>query len=372
MAAYGIVGDLVPFTMNFLWADIHKLLAPDLLHQIIKGTFKDHIVDWVEQYIKQNNTKSKANKILTDIDRCIPIRIAIVPLFPGLRHFHQGCGFKQWTGNDSKGLMKKMVQTVADLIEFCYLVHHNVIDEDSLSKIEKTLAKFHKHQSKHIKAVKHPYHRSSRNKPLDQMLVMNQQLNKLATAHVDFTSRGMLTGPSVVGPLLDLVCMQYPPLDYTSCTQPTAAWPAPPTVNHGQSQEESGAIDDVVDEPESHSEITLARNPGFESFHEISMHSLARSNNLNFLSLPVVFCMTRSTLTLKSLLHGFLKINYLCWMASPTSTPLPKLSSMHPATCQALVVSATSSFDPRDRGMVEHHVEIAFLWEIVMHETHQA
>ena len=33
-------------------------------------------------------------------------RIAAVPSFPGLCHFHEGRGFKQWTGNDSKGLMK--------------------------------------------------------------------------------------------------------------------------------------------------------------------------------------------------------------------------------------------------------------------------
>lgn len=33
-------------------------------------------------------------------------RIALAPLFPGLRRFKQGRNFKQWTGNDSKALMK--------------------------------------------------------------------------------------------------------------------------------------------------------------------------------------------------------------------------------------------------------------------------
>ncbi|KIK16384.1 hypothetical protein PISMIDRAFT_73158, partial [Pisolithus microcarpus 441] len=47
---YGIVGELVPFTNDFLHADIYELIAPDLLHQIIKGTFKDHLVEWVEKY----------------------------------------------------------------------------------------------------------------------------------------------------------------------------------------------------------------------------------------------------------------------------------------------------------------------------------
>lgn len=32
--------------------------------------------------------------------------IAAVPSFPGLRRFPEGRGFKQWTGDDSKALMK--------------------------------------------------------------------------------------------------------------------------------------------------------------------------------------------------------------------------------------------------------------------------
>jgi hypothetical protein len=38
---------------------------------------------------------------------CLPfIRIAAVPLFLGLCRFPEGCSFKQWTGDDSKALMK--------------------------------------------------------------------------------------------------------------------------------------------------------------------------------------------------------------------------------------------------------------------------
>ncbi|KAJ7261170.1 hypothetical protein C8J57DRAFT_1635845 [Mycena rebaudengoi] len=241
---FGIVGDLLPFTTGFSRADIHELISMDLLHQVIKGTFKDHVVDWVEAYIRANHEKAEADRILADIDR----RIAVTPSFPGLRHFHVGRGYKQWTGNDSKGLMKvylpaiaghlpsTVVQAVADIIEFCHLVRRSVIDEDTLLAIDAAVARFHQHreifredvrpdgfslprqhsivhyrdliqlfgapnglcssitESKHIKAVKKPYRRSSHNKPLGQMLLTNQRLNKLAAARVDFTARGMLEG----------------------------------------------------------------------------------------------------------------------------------------------------------------------------------
>ena len=57
------------FTMKFPRADIHELLTPDLLHQAIKGTFKDHLVIWVEDYLKKVYGTSKANDVLDEIDR---------------------------------------------------------------------------------------------------------------------------------------------------------------------------------------------------------------------------------------------------------------------------------------------------------------
>ena len=59
-----------PFTEYFPRADIHELLTPDLLHQVIKGVFKDHLVTWVIDYIKATAvTEREANRIIDDIDR---------------------------------------------------------------------------------------------------------------------------------------------------------------------------------------------------------------------------------------------------------------------------------------------------------------
>lgn len=58
-----------PFTHDFPRADIHELLSPDLLHQVIKGTFKDHIVAWVNDYLIQEHGETDGKAIIDDIDR---------------------------------------------------------------------------------------------------------------------------------------------------------------------------------------------------------------------------------------------------------------------------------------------------------------
>ncbi|KAF8431063.1 hypothetical protein L210DRAFT_3614552 [Boletus edulis BED1] len=242
---FGIVGNLVPFTNDFPRADIHELIAPDLLHQLIKGCFKDHLVDWVEKFITQTSGSTRqAERIMDDIDR----RIAAVAPFAGLRRFPQGRGFKQWTGDDSKALMKvyiaaiegyvpdDVVRTFRAFTEFCYLVRRNVITDSMLSSINDAIQRFHRYrevfkrtgivstfslprqhsmkhyaelirlfgapnglcssitENKHITAVKKPYRRSNKYKALGQILVTNQRLDKLLAARTNFTSRGMLNG----------------------------------------------------------------------------------------------------------------------------------------------------------------------------------
>jgi hypothetical protein len=130
-----------------------------------------------------------------------------------------------------------MVQTMRAFLEFCYIARRDVHDIHSLAALDDALERFHHHreifhtcgirpdgfnlprqhllihyvklirafgapnglcssitESKHIKAVKEPWRRSSRFEALSQMLLTNQRLDKLAAARVDFADRGMLQG----------------------------------------------------------------------------------------------------------------------------------------------------------------------------------
>ncbi|KAF8139321.1 hypothetical protein K438DRAFT_1785789 [Mycena galopus ATCC 62051] len=241
---YGVRSDIVPFTNGFPRADIHELLSVDLLHQLIKGTFKDHLVTWVNEYLHLKHGEKRALEIIQDIDR----RISAVPEFPGLRRFPDGRDFSQWTGDDSKALMKiylaavagylpsDMVKCLAAFIDFCYTVRRNCITTDDFPILKNKLTRFHQYraafidcgvratislprqhslvhyipsiilfgspnglcssitESKHIKAVKEPWRRSSRYKALAQMLVILTRLDKLAALRTTLKLRGMLVG----------------------------------------------------------------------------------------------------------------------------------------------------------------------------------
>lgn len=139
----------------------------------------------------------------------------------------------------------QMVRAIAAFMEFCYLVRRSQLDEDTLDRINMAITRFHQEreifketgvrdnfslprqhsishyrsliqqfgapnglcssitESKHIKAVKEPWRRSSRNQALGQMLLTNQRLDKLAAACADFTARGMLKGPLLTSGIAD-------------------------------------------------------------------------------------------------------------------------------------------------------------------------
>ena len=100
-----------------------------------------------------------------------PYRIAVTPPFLCLQWFKQGQRFKQWTGDDSKVLMKastislvlrfaantlqvfipaiveyvppQVVTCLSAFLDFCYLIRCSEFGQSDLIAIEKALNKFH-------------------------------------------------------------------------------------------------------------------------------------------------------------------------------------------------------------------------------------
>jgi len=161
---YGIIGDVIVscnllhmfiktylksfqlFMNAFPCADIHELHAPDFHHQLIKGAFKDHIFSWVNNHVKVEHPTWEANQILDDIDQwyfyffsmmdCAwsgaKYSISLALSFAGLWHFPEGRGFKLWTGDDSKALIKVW----PDILHWTQFDTHDLIQQVYLPEIE--------------------------------------------------------------------------------------------------------------------------------------------------------------------------------------------------------------------------------------------
>ena len=100
--------------------------------------------------------------------------ISLTPPFLGLQNFHQGHGFKQWTGDDSKALIKvsiyyqyvqqwllinwqvyllviegyipsEMIKALCTFLEFAYIACCNIHNTQSLEQMDDTLQCYHYH-----------------------------------------------------------------------------------------------------------------------------------------------------------------------------------------------------------------------------------
>ncbi|KIK82842.1 hypothetical protein PAXRUDRAFT_153431, partial [Paxillus rubicundulus Ve08.2h10] len=213
---------------------------------VIKGMFKDHLVECVGKYLELEYGKARAKEQLADIDR----HIASAPPFSGLQRFPDGHWFFPWTGDDylqshyppqvylpaiEGHVPDNMIRTFCAFLEFCYIVCQNVVTDGTLEELKNTLQQFHQYRevfrdlgvhpeefslphqhslihyealirlfgapnvlcmsitkSKHITAVKKPWQHSSKHNVLGQILWTNQRLTQLAAARADFEAWGML------------------------------------------------------------------------------------------------------------------------------------------------------------------------------------
>ncbi|KAG8730593.1 hypothetical protein FRC10_002580 [Ceratobasidium sp. 414] len=130
-----------PFWADLPFVNISNCITPDILHQLNKGVFRDHVVKWCRSIIGKR-----------EVDR----RIKGMPRFAGLRHFTQGISvLKQWTGNEAKALAKVFMPTLAgcskpeaaaaarNLLDFMYCAHMPEMSDEDIGDLEGYLADFH-------------------------------------------------------------------------------------------------------------------------------------------------------------------------------------------------------------------------------------
>jgi len=135
-----------PFWKDLPHCNIFACITPDLLHQLHKGVFKDHIVSW-------------ATKAVDGQEEEIDARFCSMSLHPDLRHFKKGISLtSQWTGREHKNMEKtflgilaeatdpKVILAVRGILDFIYYAHFETHTDESLVHLDAAWLMFHENK----------------------------------------------------------------------------------------------------------------------------------------------------------------------------------------------------------------------------------
>ncbi|KAG8723169.1 hypothetical protein FRC09_004415 [Ceratobasidium sp. 395] len=160
-------------TLSRTGIDILCADAPDLLHQLDKGVFGDHIIKWTTAILSSN-----------EMDR----RTKGMPRFQKLRHFAKGISvISQWTGKEAKALgctfvalvsgheKPNLVKAVRSIADFLARAHKHEISESDLRAMDRDVFDFNSAKSVFVQP---PRRKKSK-------LVANERgFNRIAKTHM--------------------------------------------------------------------------------------------------------------------------------------------------------------------------------------------
>ncbi|KAG8729536.1 hypothetical protein FRC10_003813 [Ceratobasidium sp. 414] len=130
------------------WASLDHInlatcLTPDLLHQLYQGIFKSHLMRWLQYLVG-----------VKELDA----RFTSTTQAAGMRHFGKGVSHvQQWTGRESKEMLKQVVplvagtlkppelgQLVLSAIDFIYRAHSSSMTNSEIDELNTALETFHR------------------------------------------------------------------------------------------------------------------------------------------------------------------------------------------------------------------------------------
>ena len=174
---------------NFAWshyiADIHAMMAPDLLHQLYKGV-TEHLMSWVRALLLDIE-KGKGRVLITNhsgvktplsaedrVERLLTARFAEVKPFNGIIRWDNFAELSQWTGKMYKSLLRQIVPVMAPLlyghegailfiratVDFALLAEYESHDEDTIEYLKAALYRMDKTKEAFL-----PYRPDDKNPP---------------------------------------------------------------------------------------------------------------------------------------------------------------------------------------------------------------